>query len=91
MSIGVKMTGAPWHPEILTKKEDDPKRHKRRCKYYKVENNGCGIYGSMCHGSAHCAYYSELEKEDLRSRVINKNTGKKNLKKIGEDDCFYYK
>lgn len=94
--MGVKrvITGVPYHHEVLTKKEDDPKRHKRRCEYFKADNN-CGIYGGKCRGSAHCPYYSELNQEELKTKkaVKTQNSVKaiKSVKKTGEDDCFYYK
>lgn len=55
------MKGTPWHVETIKKEENDDRRHKSRCKYYK--NNHCIYYNRICTGSAHCDIYSEINIE----------------------------
>lgn len=52
-----KMSGSPWHTEVLTRKEDDPRRHRARCKFHSQKDNFCLERSMKCVGSAHCKYY----------------------------------
>lgn len=67
-----RMTGTPWHVDILRKEEDDTRRHRTRCSYYRKEGEFCSRMVSRCPGSAHCKYYSEKmlpEQRKKKSRV----------------------
>ena len=74
-----RLQGTPWHVDVIGRKEDDPRRHKSRCKYYhKGEQIVCSFYNRACVGSAHCDGYKEKTKEDLEI-VSSKKTTKKNV------------
>lgn len=52
--------GTPHHSTFLSKKENDPKRSKKRCIYYQKDNY-CTYMFSKCNSSSHCASYKEYE------------------------------
>lgn len=58
-----RMTGTPWHTEILRRSEGDAKRHRSRCIHYISGSKQCRCRNSRCIGSAHCDYYREPEPE----------------------------
>ncbi len=59
-----RMTNVPWHIEKYTREEDDDRRHRNRCVYYRKEDKYCSKLVSKCCGSAHCSYYKELDLEN---------------------------
>lgn len=74
MSDISKMTGTPWHVEILKKDTEDKRRHKVHCKYY---NDGMCIYKTTtCMGSAHCEIYKDLNDNSLLNNNQNPNNEK---------------
>ena len=74
-----RMTGTPWHVEVLHKSENDERRHKSRCIRY---NGGyCTFYSDRCTGSSHCRYYQEVN--DIPSNNAYKNQPQPNGKTIG--------
>lgn len=75
-----KLPDVPWHIGYPKKAEDDPRRHKSRCIYYK---NGqctsiCTAYcNTHCPGSSHCTVYKEATpefKESLKGEINRKET-----------------
>lgn len=49
-----RMVGAPWHVERFERQEDDPRRHRSRCKYYNKTTKHCVKRNGKCIGAAHC-------------------------------------
>lgn len=71
MSKISQMQGVPSHEEYIKMKENDTKRDRRRCIFYKKEEKRCGAIIDKCIGSAHCPHY----KENLtQSKKIEKGT-----------------
>ncbi len=73
-----ELTGVPWHVETLRRSEDDQKRHRSRCKYYK--KGRCLKYNFRCFGSAHCDVYEEKNNKTVvvsNVKTNNNNTTKK--------------
>ena len=79
-----QMSGIPWHVESLKKDDNDDKRHKSRCVYYK--NKKClsiksPNYALKCGGSSHCSNYRESipdsEKKSLSKNRISITNHKK--------------
>lgn len=62
------LLGTPWHVGFITKKEDDPRRDKRRCLYYISSTKHCKI-NVFCNGSAHCKDYRDLAYENQQKKV----------------------
>lgn len=60
------LAGTPWHVGYVTKKEDDPRRDKRKCLYY--TDGHCSDRFGQCIGSSHCAHY-KCRKEDLQKEA----------------------
>ncbi len=60
MSPG-RVSGTPWHVEVLRMDEIDDRRHRSRCVYYVKTDKYCVQYIGRCRGSAHCPYYEEGE------------------------------
>ena len=57
-----------YHIEILTNGNDDDRRHRSRCIYYKDKNsNLCTWYNGSCRGSAHCLLYKEKAFEETKN------------------------
>lgn len=67
----------PYHVGCLTMDEDDERRHRARCRYFKEENS-CEHY-SRCIGSSHCTYYKEKESKDLENNIKKKRQIKSNF------------
>ncbi len=68
------LSGTPWHISYGDKiKENDKRRHKSKCRYYDRKTKKCNMYFSVCFGSSHCEYYSELKKEDIRDFKCTEN------------------
>ena len=83
--------GTPWHMGFGDrKKEDDPRRHKVRCVYfrhYDAESdmeNYCLKSHKYCKGSAHCTKYSESLKINTAGTIENKDM----LEGINPDRLF---
>lgn len=56
-----RLKGSPWHLEYAyaRREENEPRRHKKRCKYY-LNNNECAYEGQyLCCGSSRCDVYVE--------------------------------
>ena len=56
------MEGTPWHIETIKMDENDNRRHKKWCKFFK--NGFCTYNLSNCYGSKECDFY----KYDSRKR-----------------------
>ena len=76
-----KLTGHPWHVEILTMAEGDTRRHKKRCVYYS-QNNYCRKICGNCFGSSHCSYYKESGAKQLSRQQIDRQQIEEMLRKI---------
>ena len=74
-----RLTGTTWHVEKATRKDDDPKRHKSRCVYYRKSDSYCIQLVGKCGGSAHCKYY--IEEERSLKLEENEETRKTNEQK----------
>ena len=67
--MGLKhLVGTPWHIERFTREEDDEKRHRSRCLYYRGHGY-CAWHFERCWGSARCRHYSEVESSKGRNKV----------------------
>lgn len=60
-----KLQGTPTHLETLHKKENDPRRDKRTCRYFNKEKGSCFAGYGKCIGSSHCSYYKRWTKEEF--------------------------
>ena len=58
--------GTPWHVGRWHREEDEPRRHKSRCRHYRKDRS-CAI-NTTCHGSAHCLQYRALSEEEFFER-----------------------
>ena len=63
-----RLPDTPWHIGYAKKDEEDPRRHKSRCIFYRKDKTcKCGkspYYMFNCGGSAHCRYYKENEEQN---------------------------
>lgn len=60
-----RMVGTPWHVERFERKEDDPRRHRTRCRYYVSQSKHCTYRCGVCIGSAHCSHYDEKVEQQV--------------------------
>lgn len=76
-STTVKMHYEDLRGRLVTKKEDDVRRHKKKCKYYL--DGFCNKNIIKCYGSTHCVYYREREMNQQRKiiRKVDTNIVKK--------------
>ena len=77
------MQGVPWNIEYQQVKHDDNRRrNKRRCDYYR-DNNRCS-YGGVpyCCGSGKCDVYKERSSESSANLFSSKSTVKKTAQKL---------
>lgn len=64
------ISGTPWRIGYGDrKKECDPRRNKKNCIYYSMDNHCC-YYASNCIGSAHCVKYQK-RKNKININVRN--------------------
>lgn len=56
-----RMTGTPWHVEVLRNNEGERKRHRSRCIYFDRKSKKCRKNRFNCFGSAHCDDYKEKD------------------------------
>ena len=59
MSDFKKINGTPWHIGTISMSEDDERRHRNWCVYFRKDDVYCYKRKSKCIGSAHCDYYKE--------------------------------
>ncbi len=59
MSDFKKINGTPWHVGTISMSEDDNRRHRNRCVYFRKDDIYCFKRKGKCIGSAHCDYYKE--------------------------------
>ncbi|MBV6544661.1 hypothetical protein HT668_05405 [Ursidibacter maritimus] len=72
MSRRGMLSGSPWHVEYLRKAEDEPKRDRRKCKYYVDDDfQQCRILYKKCYGSRYCEHYSVSEIYKRTKKVLN--------------------
>ncbi len=69
-----RLTGTPWHLERYARKDGDLRRHRSKCAYYHKSESYCAFYFEKCHGSAHCATYTEHKKKSVLTVGANKKT-----------------
>lgn len=68
-----RLQGTPWHVGYVTKKENDPRRHRSRCAHYRTD--GSCRFHSHCIGSAHCADYEDtILNKDKKEYKANRKT-----------------
>lgn len=78
------LEGTPWHIETIRMNENDSRRHKKWCKYFK--NGFCSYNLSNCYSSKECNFYvydsaKQPKKNSYRySKNSIKNNNKTNLK-----------
>ena len=65
-----KLQGTPWHVGYVTKKENDPRRHRSRCYYYQTD--GSCFWHKHCIGSAHCSEYKDTIQEKQKQEYKEK-------------------
>ena len=75
-----RMVGTPWHVGKFERQEDDPRRHRVRCKHYNKVDKNCFKRNGRCIGSAHCLEYDEAEHQDIPTVEIEP---KQNLRFTG--------
>ncbi len=69
-----RLNGSPWHLEYAyaNHEENEPRRHKKRCKYY-LHNNECSYEGQYrCCGSSRCDVYLEKRPRSIRTKEKQK-------------------
>lgn len=73
-SIGVTMTREEYLHKGVFKKEEDPRRDKRKCGYYNCDNGHCFNLNMRmeCPGSTHCDYYTEEKQEHSLKQMENR-------------------
>ena len=71
MSKISKLQGTSCQIEYVGLREEDSKRHRSRCVFYKKDAEfACTKYVGVCIGAAHCKYYKEKKKtSESRSGV----------------------
>ena len=91
-----KLPDTQWHIGYAKKRENDPRRDKRKCRH-KVgdicKNKKSPSFGLRCGSSSHCKFYNAL-RPDEKPR---KNKSKKFLKAADQElirsmyinDCFW--
>ena len=68
-----RLTGTPWHVEKFTRGEDDDRRHRSKCIFYRKENAYCVKHSDRCYGAGHCDYYKEDTSQPVQTRKPVKN------------------
>lgn len=66
-----KMPDTPWHMGYPKKQEEDPRRHKSRCVFYKKGTCSCvksDCFAIKCFGSSHCTCYAETKYQADRTQ-----------------------
>ena len=86
-----RMTGTSWHVNILSKKEEDNRRHKSRCVYYQGVNKYCTYYCMNCKGSNTCDKYEErpntkknISEEKKQPKISISSTIEENTNIVGK-------
>ena len=77
-----QLTGTPWHVGKITKKEDDPRRHRSRCLHYNKLNGQCSRILLRCPGSAHCSEYVEYNECNAVKELVEQESNSKNAESI---------
>lgn len=79
-----RLVGAPWHVERFKRQEDDPRRHRFRCKYYNKVTKQCAKRNGKCIGAAHCLEYDESVHQEIKieDRFIKKDLNFSGIKEI---------
>lgn len=72
-----QMQDIPWHLETLHRQDNDPRRHRSRCKYYNKKTSYCSRRSGKCMGSAHCMEYEEPKEEKSKNNTKDTNKTKK--------------
>lgn len=75
------ISGTPWHVSSLKMNEDDTRRHRSRCVYYKQKTKECAFFFGKCRGSTHCDAYREVLKSSELEDDASQNGGQKPKKK----------
>ena len=74
VDMGVRhMAGTPWHPEKMTRKEGDERRHSHRCVYFSGAEKYCSKTVGKCCGAGHCDYYEEKKPSIVFEEAKDKN------------------
>ena len=64
-----RLSGTQWHVGYVLKKENDPRRDKRRCSHY--SDGHCNYRFEQCVGSSHCSKY-KCRAEENRKKIAKK-------------------
>lgn len=72
-----RLTGTSWHVERLHRSEDDQRRYKGRCRYYRYEDKYCKARYGRCSGSAHCPNYVALSDNEFKQKQKEEQLRKK--------------
>lgn len=71
-----QLPDTPWHVGYALKEEDDPRRHKARCRYNVdgiCKRTASGSFMLKCAGSAHCKFYNEKLEDKEQELQIQKH------------------
>ena len=82
MSKVSEMTGTPWHTEYLKKAENDERRDKRKCCYYR-DDHYCAHLCAKCISSTGCIYYEEVDEGKYVTKKKHRREERKERTKTG--------
>lgn len=94
-----KLQGSPWHVGYIKMKENDSRRDKRKCTYYRPEENYCSRFNEKCRGSSHCGQYydpssiskkKKKKKESAQMAAYWEEKRKHDSKIIIAKECRYF-
>ncbi len=80
-----QFTGSPWHVERWHRDDDEKRRHRSNCKYFRKEGHYCRYNKIPCYGSAHCSDYKEKEDKETSNTAINFVDSKSSSKNSGSE------
>lgn len=70
------MQGTPWHYEYLKSENEDTRRNRKKCIYYK--NGMCEKKFIKCNSTIHCEDYRENKKYSTKKIIIGNTLLNKN-------------
>lgn len=80
-----RFTGSPWHVERWHRDEDEKRRHRSNCIYFRKEGHYCRYNKIPCYGSGQCLDYKEQEDKEIRNSSNKSINGKTSSKGSGLD------
>lgn len=95
-----KLPDTQWHIGYAKKRENNPRRDKRKCRY-KIDGickqKKSPSFELRCGSSSHCKFYNELRPEEkqkerkLKLKKVLKKNEQEFIKGLYNNDCFWIK